>query len=55
MQNEAPTNEAALTCLVSLRLSLTPTAPEERVRHITDDLTQLQERCSSLKDSMIHR
>ncbi|CAL8318022.1 unnamed protein product, partial [Boreogadus saida] len=55
MQSEAPANETALEGLLSLRLSLTPTAPEECVRDITDDITRLQERCSSLKDSVTHR
>ena len=55
MQSEAPANETALEGLLSLRLSLTPTAPKECVRDITDDITRLHEKCSSLKDSVTHR
>ena len=55
MQREAPTNEKALESLVSLTMSLAPKAPEECVRDITDDITRLQQRCSSLKDSVTHR
>ncbi|XP_076011043.1 nesprin-1-like, partial [Genypterus blacodes] len=52
MQKETPSYEALLQGLVNLGLCLYPTAPEARVQDLTHDLTQLQERCTSLKNSM---
>lgn len=55
MQRETPSYEALLQGLVNLGLCLYPTAPETRVQELSDDLTQLQERCASLKNSISHR
>lgn len=55
MQRETPSFEALLQGLMNLGVCLYPTAPESRVRELRDDLTQIQERCTSVKNSIKHR
>ncbi len=55
MQREAPSYEALLQGLVSLRLCLYPTATEARIQELSDDLSQIQERCTHVKNSISHR
>ncbi|XP_027140369.1 nesprin-1 isoform X4 [Larimichthys crocea] len=55
MQRETPSYEALLNGLVNLGLCLYPTAPEARIHELTDDLKQIQERCTSIKNSISHR
>lgn len=55
MQAETASYEALLQGLVNLGLCLYPTAPEARIQELSDDLTQLQERCVSVKSSISHR
>lgn len=55
MQKETPSYEALLQGLVNLGLCLYPTAPKACVQELSDDLTQLQERCTSLNNSISHR
>lgn len=55
MQRETPSFEALLHGLMNLGVCLYPTAPESRIRELRDDLTQIQERCVSVKNSIKHR
>lgn len=55
MQRETPSHEALLQGLVNLGVCLYPTAPETRSQELRDDLTQIQERCPSVKTSILHR
>lgn len=55
MQKETPSFEALLHGLMNLGVCLYPTAPESRIRELRDDLTQIQERCVSVKNSIKHR
>lgn len=55
MQGETASYEALLQGLVNLALCLYPTASETRVEVLSYDLTQLEERCTSVKNSISHR
>ncbi|XP_040920912.1 nesprin-1-like [Toxotes jaculatrix] len=55
MQRETPSYDVLLQGLVNLGLCLYPTAPEARIQEFSDDLTQLQERSTSVKNSISHR
>lgn len=55
MQVETVSHETLLQGLVNLGLCLYPTAPEARIQELSDDLTQLQERCASVKNSILRR
>nr|XP_029132983.1 nesprin-1-like [Labrus bergylta] len=55
MQRETPSYEALLHGLLNLGLCLYPTAPEDRTQELSDDLTQIQQRCTALKSSISHR
>ena len=55
MQAETQSYEVLLQGLVNLGLCLYPTAPEARVQEISDVLARLQERSTSVKDSVSHR
>ncbi|CAB1447009.1 unnamed protein product [Pleuronectes platessa] len=55
MQAETQSYEVLLQGLVNLGLCLYPTAPEARVQELSDVLARLQERSTSVKDSLSHR
>lgn len=55
MQSDLQSHEALLQGVVSLGACLYPTAPEGRVRELTDDITQLEERSTSMKNSITQR
>ncbi|XP_039981906.1 nesprin-1-like [Xiphias gladius] len=55
MQGETPSYDVLLQGLVNLGLCLYPTAPEARIQELCDDLTQLQERSTSVKNSISQR
>ncbi|KAF3849912.1 hypothetical protein F7725_019631 [Dissostichus mawsoni] len=55
MQGETASYEALLQGLVNLALCLYPTASETRVEVLSYDLAQLEERCTSVKNSISHR
>ncbi|XP_033998692.1 nesprin-1 isoform X2 [Trematomus bernacchii] len=55
MQGETASYEALLQGLVNLALCLYPTASETRVEELSYDLAQLEERCTSVKNSISHR
>ncbi|XP_023266581.1 nesprin-1-like [Seriola lalandi dorsalis] len=55
MQGETQSYEVLLQGLANLGLCLYPTAPEARIQELSDDLTQLQERSTSVKSSISHR
>ncbi|MEQ2294229.1 hypothetical protein AMECASPLE_001811, partial [Ameca splendens] len=55
MQQETTSYEALLQGLENLQLCLYPTANEARIQELNDDLTQLQERCTSVTMSISHR
>lgn len=55
MQVETVSHETLLQGLVNLSLCLYPTAPEACIQELSDDLTQLQERCASVKNSILRR
>ncbi|KAG7239212.1 hypothetical protein INR49_029965 [Caranx melampygus] len=55
MQEETQSYEVLLQGIVNLGLCLYPTAPEARIQELSNDLTQLQERCTSVKSGISHR
>ncbi|XP_061758137.1 nesprin-1-like [Nerophis ophidion] len=55
MQTETLSNDALLQGMVNLAFCLYPFAPEAGVQELNDDLTQLQQRYTSLKDNITHR
>ncbi|XP_031656062.1 nesprin-1 isoform X1 [Oncorhynchus kisutch] len=55
MQSDLQSHEALLQGVVSLGACLYPTASEGRVRELTDDITQLEERSTSMKNSITQR
>lgn len=55
MQGEMASYEVLLQGLVNLALCLYPTTPEARIEELSNDLAQLQGRCTSLKNSTSHR
>ncbi|XP_067337447.1 nesprin-1 isoform X16 [Channa argus] len=55
MQAEIPSYEALLQGLVNLGLCLYPTAPGVRIQELSDDLKHLQDRCTSVKKSILLR
>lgn len=55
MERETPSFEALLQGLINLGVCLYPTAPESCIRKLREELTQTQERCTSVKESIIHR
>ncbi|XP_074471049.1 nesprin-1-like isoform X2 [Sebastes fasciatus] len=55
MQRETASYEVLLQGLVNLALCLYPTAPEARIQELSNDLLQLQERCTTVKNSTAHR
>lgn len=55
MERETTSFEALLQGLMNLGVCLYPTAPESRIRDLRDELTQIQERCCSVKNSIKHR
>lgn len=55
MERETPSFEALLQGLMNLGVCLYPTAPESCIRELRDELSQIQKRCTSVKDSIRHR
>lgn len=55
MQGETASYEVLRQGLVNLALCLYPTATEARIQELRDDLTQLQERSTSVTSSTSHR
>lgn len=55
LEKETPSFEALLQGLMNLGVCLYPTAPESRIGELRAEIAQIQERCSSVKDSIRHR
>nr|XP_019953051.1 PREDICTED: nesprin-1-like [Paralichthys olivaceus] len=55
MQTESQSYEVLLQGLVNLGLCLYPTAPDARIQELSDVLARLQERSTSVKNSISHR